>query len=59
MFAVSLVGLLIPAILIFVGVVLLIALMSTVGVLVGLLWPALPILIGLALIWRVLAGRRR
>jgi len=55
----TLVGLLVPVILVFVGVAVLFALLSTIGVLLGLLWPALPIVIGLALLWRVFRGSRR
>jgi len=59
MFTCSFVGLLAPLALILVVLVLLVAILSTVGLLFGLLWPGLPILIGLALVWRVLFGRRR
>jgi hypothetical protein len=59
MFCGSLVGLLIPLVLVFVVAIVLVSLLGTVGILLGLLWPTVPILIGLALIWRILAGRRR
>ena len=59
MITATLVGLLIPVILIFVGVTVLLALLSTIGVLFGFLWPALPIVIGFALLWRVFRGSRR
>ena len=59
MFSLTLVGLLFPLIVVVAGVILLLVLLNTLGIVLGLLWPALPILIGLALIWRVLRGCRR
>jgi len=58
MFSLALVGLIVPLILVCVGIVVLVALLNTVGLLLGLLWPTLPILIGLVLIWRWLKGGR-
>ena len=58
MFSLTLVGLIVPLILVCVGIVVLVVVLNTVGILLGLLWPALPILIGVALIWRWMRGGR-
>jgi len=59
MLSLTLVGVLIPLILVFVGIVVLIAVLNTLGIVIGLLWPLLPILIGLALVWRLFRGPNR
>lgn len=58
MFSLTIVGLIVPLILVCVGIVVLVVVLNTVGILLGLLWPALPILIGVALIWRWMRGGR-
>lgn len=58
MFSLTIVGLIVPLILVCVGIVVLVVILNTVGILLGLLWPALPILIGVALIWRWMRGGR-
>jgi len=59
MFSLTLVGLLVPLVLVIAGVVVLLALVNVLGVLFGLLWPTLPVLIALAILWRILRGARR
>ena len=58
MFSLTIVGLIVPLTLVCVGIVVLVVVLNTVGILLGLLWPALPILIGVALIWRWMRGGR-
>jgi hypothetical protein len=59
MFTLTLVGLLVPLVLVVAGVVLVLALVNVLGALFGLFWPTLPIVIVLALVWRILRGGRR
>ena len=59
MLPLSLVAILVPLAFVVVGIVLLLVLVNTIGILFGLLWPALPILIGVAILWRLLRGGRR
>ena len=59
MLPLSLVAILVPLAFVVVGIVLLLVLVNTIGILFGLLWPALPILIGVAVLWRLLRGGRR
>ncbi len=59
MLSLTLVGILVPLLLVAVGLTVLIAVLHAFGMVLGLLWPLLPIAIGLALIGRLVRGHRR